>query len=166
MAVRYSPACHRTMLSAPLVVGTRTVLERGCEPRLRAAVLACPRSATRVDHELQAGSGRWVPPWLHRIGSLLIPGIGPVIAGGVLGATLVGAGVGAAAGGPIGLLTEMGVPEVEARHFEGSGWRGPRLEGDRDRAAQHPRPVTREEIAIERHPVAGGEPARGDVGDE
>jgi len=50
--------------------------------------------------------------------ALLLPGIGPVVAGGILAATLGGAAVGAAAGGLIGALTGMGVPEDEARYYE------------------------------------------------
>lgn len=55
---------------------------------------------------------------LAGVGALAIPGIGPIIAGGVLASTLAGAGVGAAAGGIIGALAGMGVPEENARHFE------------------------------------------------
>jgi hypothetical protein len=51
--------------------------------------------------------------------SLLIPGFGPALAGGILAATLGGAVVGAAAGGIIGALTSMGVPEEEARYYQG-----------------------------------------------
>jgi hypothetical protein len=51
--------------------------------------------------------------------ALLIPGFGPAIAGGILGATLTGAAVGAAAGGLLGALTGMGVPEEEARYYQG-----------------------------------------------
>jgi len=50
--------------------------------------------------------------------ALLIPGIGPVVAGGILATTLAGAAVGAAAGGLLGALTNMGVPEEEARYYE------------------------------------------------
>jgi uncharacterized protein (TIGR02271 family) len=55
---------------------------------------------------------------LAGVGALAIPGIGPIIAGGVLASTLAGAGIGAAAGGLIGALVGMGVPEEDARHFE------------------------------------------------
>jgi hypothetical protein len=58
------------------------------------------------------------------IGSLVIPGVGPVIAGGVLGATLAGAGLGAAAGGVIGALTGLGLPHSHAEHFEAGFQRG------------------------------------------
>ena len=50
----------------------------------------------------------------------LIPGIGPVIAGGLLAGILGGAAVGAATGGIFGALVgSMGVPEEEARYYEG-----------------------------------------------
>jgi hypothetical protein len=51
---------------------------------------------------------------LAGIGSLAIPGIGPVVAAGWLVATLTGAGVGAAAGGLVGSLTAAGVNRDEA----------------------------------------------------
>ena len=41
-----------------------------------------------------------------------------------LGGALGGAGLGAAAGGLIGALTDMGVPEHEARHYEDAGTSG------------------------------------------
>jgi uncharacterized protein (TIGR02271 family) len=55
---------------------------------------------------------------LAGMGALVIPGIGPIIAGGALASTLAGAGIGAAAGGIIGALAGMGVPDEDARHFE------------------------------------------------
>lgn len=51
------------------------------------------------------------------LGVLAIPGLGPIIAGGPLIAGLTGASVGAALGGLAGGLTEMGVPEEEARFY-------------------------------------------------
>jgi len=50
--------------------------------------------------------------------SLLIPGFGPAIAGGILAATLGGAAIGAVAGGLIGALTQLGVPEDEAYYYQ------------------------------------------------
>jgi len=50
--------------------------------------------------------------------ALLIPGLGPAIAGGILTAVLGGAAIGAVAGGLIGALTNMGVPENEARFYQ------------------------------------------------
>lgn len=51
--------------------------------------------------------------------SLLIPGVGPAIAGGILAATLGGLVIGAAAGGITGALVNMGIPEDEARYYQG-----------------------------------------------
>jgi uncharacterized protein (TIGR02271 family) len=51
--------------------------------------------------------------------ALLIPGIGPVVAGGILATTIGGAALGAAAGGLLGALTNMGVPEEEAQYYQG-----------------------------------------------
>lgn len=56
---------------------------------------------------------------LAGIGALAIPGIGPFIAAGPLLATLSGAAVGAAAGGLTGSLIGMGIPEYEAKRYEG-----------------------------------------------
>jgi hypothetical protein len=57
--------------------------------------------------------------WLAGIGALAIPGIGPFIAAGPIVAVLSGVGVGGALGGLIGALTGLGVPEYEAKRFEG-----------------------------------------------
>ena len=57
--------------------------------------------------------------WLVGIGSLAIPGIGPFIAAGPIMAALAGAGIGATAGGVAGGLIGMGMPEYEAKRYEG-----------------------------------------------
>jgi Protein of unknown function (DUF3341) len=57
--------------------------------------------------------------WLVGIGSLAIPGIGPFIAAGPIVAALAGAGVGGALGGVAGALIGMGIPEYEAKRYEG-----------------------------------------------
>ncbi len=57
--------------------------------------------------------------WLVGIGALAIPGLGPFIAAGPIMAALAGAGVGAAAGGLTGALVGMGIPEYEAKRYEG-----------------------------------------------
>jgi hypothetical protein len=57
--------------------------------------------------------------WLAGIGSLAIPGVGPFIAAGPIMAALAGAGVGAAVGGLTGALIGMGIPEYEAKMYEG-----------------------------------------------
>jgi hypothetical protein len=51
---------------------------------------------------------------LTGIGALAIPGVGPVVAAGLLVATLTGAGIGAASGGLVGALTGAGVSREEA----------------------------------------------------
>lgn len=65
-----------------------------------------------------AASGGVVGGLLGAAASLLIPGLGPAIAGGILAATLGGIAIGAAAGGIIGALTHVGVPEEEARYYQ------------------------------------------------
>ena len=57
--------------------------------------------------------------WLAGLGALAIPGIGPLIAAGPILAALSGAAVGAAAGGITGALVGMGIPELEAKRYEG-----------------------------------------------
>ena len=57
--------------------------------------------------------------WLAGIGALAIPGLGPFIAAGPIVAALAGAGVGGAVGGLTGALIGMGIPEYEAKRYEG-----------------------------------------------
>src|ERR1700751_4999920 len=57
--------------------------------------------------------------WLMGIGALAIPGLGPFIAAGPIMAALAGAGVGGAVGGIAGALIGMGIPEYEAKRYEG-----------------------------------------------
>jgi len=65
-----------------------------------------------------AVSGGLVGGLIGLLGSLLIPGVGPIVVGGVLASTLAGVGIGAATGGIIGALVALGVPEADARHFD------------------------------------------------
>ena len=84
---------------------------------------------TTKEHTSGAGKGAGIGAALGGVGGLIagiaglaIPGIGPILAAGpiaaAIGGALGGAGLGAAAGGLIGALTDMGVPEEEARHYE------------------------------------------------
>ena len=57
--------------------------------------------------------------WLLGIGALAIPGLGPFIAAGPIMAALAGAGVGGTVGGIAGALIGMGIPEYEAKRYEG-----------------------------------------------
>lgn len=56
---------------------------------------------------------------LAGVGALAIPGIGPFIAAGPIMAGLAGLGVGGAVGGLVGALVGMGIPEYEAKRYEG-----------------------------------------------
>jgi hypothetical protein len=57
---------------------------------------------------------------LAGIGALAIPGVGPLIAAGPIMATLAGAGAGGAVGSLVGALVGMGIPEYEAKRYEGA----------------------------------------------
>jgi hypothetical protein len=57
--------------------------------------------------------------WLVGIGALAIPGLGPFIAAGPIMAALSGAAAGAALGGITGALIGLGIPEYEAKRYEG-----------------------------------------------
>src|SRR5260221_5948209 len=57
--------------------------------------------------------------WLAGIGTLAIPGLGPFIAAGPILAALAGGAVGGAVGGIGGALIGMGIPEYEAKRYEG-----------------------------------------------
>jgi hypothetical protein len=57
--------------------------------------------------------------WLAGIGALAIPGIGPFIAAGPIVAMLSGIGAGGVVGGFTGALIGVGIPEYEAKRYEG-----------------------------------------------
>jgi hypothetical protein len=57
--------------------------------------------------------------WLAGIGSLAIPGVGPLIAAGPIVGALAGVGAGGAAGAIVGALAGFGIPEYEAKRYEG-----------------------------------------------
>jgi len=57
--------------------------------------------------------------WLTGIGALAIPGLGPLIAAGPIVAALAGAGAVGTVGGIVGALVGMGIPEYEAKRYEG-----------------------------------------------
>lgn len=56
---------------------------------------------------------------LAGIGALAIPGVGPLIAAGPIMGALAGLGIGGAVGGLLGALVGMGIPEYEAKRYEG-----------------------------------------------
>jgi hypothetical protein len=57
--------------------------------------------------------------WLAGIGALAIPGVGPLIAAGPIMAALTGAAIGGTVLGITGALIGMGIPEFEAKRYEG-----------------------------------------------
>ena len=57
--------------------------------------------------------------WLVGIGSLAIPGVGPFIAAGPILAALGGVAAGGTIGGVTGALVGLGIPEYEAKQYEG-----------------------------------------------
>jgi hypothetical protein len=76
--------------------------------------------STKAPEGAVAGAGTGVAiggalGWIAGIGALAIPGVGPFIAAGPIIAALSGATLGAIAGGLIGL----GIPEIEAKRYEG-----------------------------------------------
>jgi hypothetical protein len=79
---------------------------------------------TKAPEGATAGAGAGVVVggalgWLAGIGALAIPGLGPFIAAGPIMAALAGVGVGGAIGGVVGALVGMGMPEYEAKRYEG-----------------------------------------------
>jgi hypothetical protein len=62
--------------------------------------------------------------WLVGIGAFAIPGIGPFIAAGPIVAALAGVGAGGAVGGFAGGLVGLGIPEYEAKRYEGRVTKG------------------------------------------
>ena len=56
---------------------------------------------------------------LAGIGALAIPGLGPFIAAGPIMAALSGGAIGAVGGGLTGALIGLGIPEYEAKRYEG-----------------------------------------------
>jgi hypothetical protein len=57
--------------------------------------------------------------WLAGVGALAIPGVGPFLAAGPIMGALAGAGAAGATGGLIGALAGAGIPEYEAKRYEG-----------------------------------------------
>lgn len=89
--------------------------------------------------------------WLVGIGSLAIPGVGPFIAAGPILAALSGAAVGATVGGVTGALIGMGVPEYEAKQYEG------KIKGGNILVSVHTDDSHQRDVATEIFKKAGGE---------
>jgi hypothetical protein len=86
--------------------------------RLEKRELITPTDESVEGAATGAVGGGLVGGLIGLLGSLLIPGVGPVVVGGVLATALTGAGIGAATGGLIGALVNMGVSAIDAEHFE------------------------------------------------
>ncbi len=95
-------------------------------------LMADPRGTQEFAHEKQtkapegatAGSATGAViggtlGWLAGVGALAIPGFGPFIAAGPIMGALAGAGVGGTVGGISGWLIGLGLPEYEAKRYEG-----------------------------------------------
>jgi hypothetical protein len=89
--------------------------------------------------------------WLAGIGSLAIPGVGPFIAAGPIMAALGGAAIGGAAGGIVGGLVGMGIPEYEAKLYDG------KVRGGNALISVHTETTEQEDIAKEIYKNAGAE---------
>jgi hypothetical protein len=89
--------------------------------------------------------------WLAGIGTLAIPGVGPFLAAGPIMAALAGVGIGATAGGLIGALIGLGIPEYEAKQYEGKLRKGNIL------IAVHVEDAKQRDRAKDVFEVAGGE---------
>jgi len=81
------------------------------------AEMAEEKRRREIDEGADAVSGAVLGGFLGAAGALLIPGIGPVVAGGILITALAGAAIGATTGGVIGAFVSMGLPEHDAHHY-------------------------------------------------
>jgi hypothetical protein len=97
--------------------------------------------------------------WMVGVGSLAIPGLGPFIAAGPILAALSGAAVGAAVGGLTGALVGLGIPEYEAKQYEG------KVKGGNILLSVHTPDAERRRLAKEIFEKAGAQDVRS-VGEE
>ena len=122
--------CTATLVQAEEIV--RRLQDAGFSPNDISALLADTEGTrdfahvhnTKAPEGAAAGAGTGlavggVLGWLAGIGSLAIPGVGPLIAAGPIMGALSGAAVGGVLGGITGALIGMGIPEFEAKKFEG-----------------------------------------------
>lgn len=85
---------------------------------VQAEVIDATGSEAAEGAKTGAVSGGVVGGLVGLLGSLVIPGLGPIVVGGLLASTLTGAGVGALTGGLIGALIGAGASREEAEHFD------------------------------------------------
>jgi hypothetical protein len=105
--------------------------------------------------------------WLVGIGTLAIPGLGAFVAAGPIVAALSGAAAGAAAGGLTGALIGAGIPEYEAKLYEGKLREGNLLvavhtedSDERDRAKQIFEAHGAEDVRVAREVDVAEDPPR------
>lgn len=111
---------------------------------------------TKVPEGVAAGAGTGaalggVLGWLTGIGTLAIPGVGPLIAAGPIMAALSGVALGGALGGLTGGLIGLGIPEYEAQRYED------RLKGGRVLISVHSENADQTDRAHEIFEAAGAE---------
>ena len=102
----------------------RMMTSRFCSRTRREAVISLTSNIRRLPEGAATGAATGgvlggVAGWLVGIGALAIPGLGPFVAAGPIMAALGGAAAGAAAGGLTGALVGLGMPEYEAKRYEG-----------------------------------------------
>jgi hypothetical protein len=95
---------------------------------------------------------------LAALGVIAIPGIGPLVAAGVLATTLVGAAGGSVVGGLIGALTDYGVSEEDAHLYSEAVRRGSSLVTVRTDDARAAKPKRSSTPTSQLVPVSAGRP--------
>ncbi len=76
------------------------------------------QESLEVDESVSTETGAVVGGFLGSVAALLIPGIGPFVAGGIIVAALSGGAIGSIAGNFLGAFSRLGIPESEARGYE------------------------------------------------
>ncbi len=76
------------------------------------------QESLEVDESVSTETGAVVGGLLGSVAALLIPGIGPFVAGGIIVAALSGGAIGSIAGNFLGAFSRLGIPESEARGYE------------------------------------------------
>lgn len=105
-------------MQASLTTTSRYFSPIGKEPET-SPTNSIPRFRKAPRPESPGGVAGGVLGWLVGIGSLAIPGVGPFIAAGPILAALGGAAAGGTIGGVTGALVGLGIPEYEAKQYEG-----------------------------------------------
>jgi hypothetical protein len=109
-----------------------SLVHAGFDPRAVSVLLSNPDSVAEFAHEKHTkapegtatgattgGVVGGVLGLLVGVGALTIPGLGPFLAAGPIVTALAGLGVGGAVGGLMGALVGLGLPEYEAKRYEG-----------------------------------------------